>query len=221
MAGQIIEFFIMFISFFLPNLIVPPLDSASGFLNSFVPLTLYIILSAGQTAFMIFIIKRKGDRAFDDFGLKRFRLSDTLYAILFAAGLFVIYYLLLLLTDFLPEHLVQMIQEGHRWRLENPAMIPLLVIFCLITGYREELLFRSYLLTRCRQAGFPLPLALATGTLLFGLLHMYEGFFGAAFAFTSGFFLSYIFVKKRNIHTISMAHALFNMTALLLSLFEP
>jgi membrane protease YdiL (CAAX protease family) len=170
--------------------------------------------------FMLYIISRNGKQALPEFGIIKIQLKDILFALLFAFGLFVIYYLLLILINFLPENIKQVLHEGHRWKLENIKMIPLLIIFCLLTGYREELLFRAYLLTRCHQAGFPLPLALITSTFFFGLLHLYEGILGALFALLSGFYLSYIFVKKRNIHIIGLAHAFFNGTALLLTLME-
>jgi membrane protease YdiL (CAAX protease family) len=210
----------MFVSFFLPNLFVPPLSQSSDFINNFFPLAVFTIVSCAQALFMLYIISRGGKQVFPEFGLIKIHVMDIIYALLFAVGLFVIYYMLIIFIGFLPQHIRQVLHEGHRWKLEKIELIPLLLIFCFITGYREEILFRSYLLTRCQQAGFPLPLALITGTIFFGLLHIYEGIVGVSFALLSGLYLSYIFIKKRNIHIIGLAHAFFNITALLLTIIE-
>ena len=94
--------------------------------------------------------------------------------------------------------------------------IPLLLLFSLATGYKEEIFFRSYLLTVFTSAGVKFSTIALISTCLFALLHSYGGIIGVLIALINGFIFCYVFKKTRNVHVIAIAHALYNFTVLVL-----
>ncbi|MBN2533580.1 MAG: CPBP family intramembrane metalloprotease [Spirochaetales bacterium] len=219
MIYYIIEAFFVILTFFLPGYFLPRLEDPNDFLNSPLHLSIYLTLSLLQIIFMIFILHRNKSIPLKDFGWVKPRVKDILQALLFIVGLYALYYLLMLVISMLPQMIQETMISGFRWKLENLVMIPFIFIFCLITGYREELLFRSYIITRCSQFSIPVPYAIIISVFSFGVLHLYEGISGILFAFFSGIYLSLIFVAKKNLHIIAVSHGIFNFTALLLSYY--
>ena len=100
------------------------------------------------------------------------------------------------------------------WRL-----IPLALVFAVVTGYREELFFRGYLITRFTEMGVPAPAAVGVGALLFALGHIYQGSGGFAAALILGVLFGLLFVQRRNLHRLAVAHALYNALVLTASLW--
>ena len=89
-----------------------------------------------------------------------------------------------------------------------------MLLFCLITGYWEELFFRSYLLMRFNELKMPLILSLLISTLVFMLGHIYEGLIGLIVAAFMGIGLSLLFVKTKSLHVIAFVHAFYNFLVL-------
>lgn len=218
MIYYIIEAFFILFTFFLPGFFIPSFKDPNDFLNSPLHITIYIVLSAVQIILMFFILNRDKNIPLKEFGLVKPRLKDILHTLVFAFGLYVLYFFLIIIISLLPEMMQEMMAAGFRWKLKNKLMIPFIFIFCLLTGYREELLFRSYIITRCSQFSIPVLYAIVISVFSFGILHLYEGIIGFLFAFFSGVFLSIIFVLKKNLHIIALSHGIFNFCALLLSL---
>ena len=218
MIYYIIEAFIVFFSFFLPGYLIPPLNNPNEFLNSYLHMSIYIILSFLQIIFMIYILFRDKNIQKQEFGLIKPQFRDVIHALLFSLGLYAIYFLMVLIISNLPETMQEIFIEGFRWQLENKLMIPLLFLFCLTTGYREELLFRSYIITRCSQISLPIPYAIMISVFSFSILHLYEGITGFLFTLFSGVYLSILFIVKKNIHIIAISHGIFNFCSLLLTL---
>lgn len=107
---------------------------------------------------------------------------------------------------------------GVHWRLTNPAMLPVVFVTTMTVGYSEELFFRSYLLTRLRELGIGVTAAVAVSTVLFALGHIYEGLPGLIGTAAIGVILSALFLWKRNLHIIAIAHGLYNFVTLLATL---
>lgn len=104
------------------------------------------------------------------------------------------------------------------WHLSQPAMIPIVFVTSILVGYSEELYFRSYLLTLLPKMGVAIGGAVAASVLLFSLGHLYEGFAGIAGSAVIGVVLSLLFLKRRSLHVIALAHGLYNFTTLLMTL---
>lgn len=221
MMYYIFELFLLSFSFILPGFLLPPMEDGNERLNSPLNLSIYIGLAFVQLLFMLFILHRDKQIPKKIFGLVSPQLKDLLSAILFSIGLFVLYYIVISFVLMLPEAVKGVVASGFRWHLKNRYMIPLLFLFCLITGYREELLFRAYVITRGVQLGLPIPYVIVLSVFSFSVLHLYEGIIGFIFAFISGLYLAFIFVVKKNIHIVAISHGLFNFCSLLISLIEP
>jgi len=91
-----------------------------------------------------------------------------------------------------------------------------LVISCVSSAYLEESFFRFYLLSKKEEMGLGPYRATLVSTLLFSICHLYEGPWGFLNAALSGVVLSYIFLRFRSLHGISIAHALYNILAYVL-----
>ena len=217
MVYILLEIIFMFLIFFIPELFLPPAPQPGGIINSFTHLGILSALFLFHIVFMIVVIgKRSEEKA--EFGLVRVKPTHPVMGAVYSLGLFAVVLVLSFIISLLPEGVRSFLEEGYDYRLTNPAVIPLLFIFCILTGYREELFFRSYLFTRLSQTGMPVALAVALSVLVFSSLHFNQGWSGLIFAFLSAVYLSWLFIRERNLHTIAIAHGLFNFFSLLLSL---
>jgi membrane protease YdiL (CAAX protease family) len=156
-----------------------------------------------------------------DFGVSRPRAADLPWALLVALGILLLLGLLGLAISSLPGGMRRFFQSGFRWRLTEARLAPLALGFCLVTGYREELFFRSYLLTRFAQAGLHPGLAVAASSLLFAAGHVYQGPTGFAVALLMGLYFALVFLRMRNLHRLAWAHGLYNLIVLASTLLLP
>jgi membrane protease YdiL (CAAX protease family) len=156
-----------------------------------------------------------------DFGVTRPRPADLLWALLVALGILLLLGLIGLVIVSLPAGARGLFQSGFRWRLTDARLLPLALLFSLVTGYREELFYRAYLLTRLGQAGLPSVLAAAASSLLFAAGHAYQGPTGFIVALLMGVYFALLFLRLRNLHRLAWAHALYNAAVLLSTLLLP
>ncbi|MDR2901346.1 MAG: CPBP family intramembrane metalloprotease [Treponema sp.] len=105
--------------------------------------------------------------------------------------------------------------------LHIPGIIPwvIILISCIITGYTEESYFRVYLINHLSLSGIPLNKALVSSCMLFALCHVYQGPIGLLSSGLAGFFLSYVYIKRRSIHGIALGHGLYNLLSYVLAHF--
>lgn len=189
----------------------------------------FLVVAPAQILLLLYIIGLRarengsggpgGVTAFAEFGIPRPRLKDLLYALPVFAGVFAALSLLSLIVSRLPSAGRSAFTTGFRWQLEDPRLIPLVLLFCLVTGYREELFFRSYLLTRFRQLQLPGFIGIGLSTLLFAAGHVYQGVAGLTVALIQGLYFAILFVRFKNIHPLAVAHALYNTTVLIFTLY--
>jgi len=186
----------------------------------------FLIVAPAQMLLLLYILILRarengsgGPAGFAQFGIHRPRLKDLLYALPVFAGVFAALSLLYLIVSLLPSAGRSVFTTGFRWKLEDPRLIPLVLLFCLVTGYREELFFRSYLLTRFRQLQLPGFIGIGLSTLLFAAGHVYQGVAGLAVALIQGLYFAVLFVRFKNIHPLAVAHALYNATVLIFTLY--
>jgi membrane protease YdiL (CAAX protease family) len=91
-----------------------------------------------------------------------------------------------------------------------------LVISCFSSAYLEESYFRFYLFSKKEEMGLGPHRAVLVSTLLFSICHIYEGPWGFLNAALSGVVLAYIFLRFRSLHSVAIAHALYNILAYVL-----
>jgi membrane protease YdiL (CAAX protease family) len=220
MVRKFIEFVILIISFFIPNLVVVSIPGASDMLNTDWVLLLYVACAILQFLFMCYIVKTGNNCSFDEMGFTRNGLYEIWKIIFTSCGIIALYFLFSLLIAVLPQAMQKNITEGYNWKLTSLYRIPLVIIFCIVTGYREEFLFRSYFLTMLSGFKSPIVLSIMLGTILFALLHSYEGIAAMVFAGVAGLFFSFVFYRTKNLHIIAFAHGIFNSLIIVLSFFS-
>lgn len=206
----ILEILLLFFTFFFQSMLVTgeSVDFSDGGFPEY--MIFYIILSLPQIFLLLYIIQLRGDVPLKNFGITRPTLKD------FARGMgyfFVLYIFFIalgwILTLFSPEQQEALTAEVN-FNIQGLENVPLVIFFCLVTGYREELFFRSYLLVRLQQLKVSPMAAVMGSSLLFGALHLYEGVMGVLFTTVIGLYFALIFRKTRNLHAIAIAHALYN-----------
>ena len=205
-AGPII----LFCAFFLPGYIYqgagnPALETADVDI-----LVQSLIIGVPQIALLFYIIltRRYTDPA--EAGIVGVRPTDGLRLIAVLVGITVLAIPVALIsraidaTSYLGSFDISI----------SPLSGILLALLCLVTGYREELFFRSYLLTELEPFGRAA--AVTVSTLLFALGHLYQGVPACIGTGLLGVFLSAVFLRTRNIHVIALAHGLYNIGTLFL-----
>lgn len=174
----------------------------------------YYFYALPQILLLLLMIQRRFS-SLKPAGLDKFRLKDLLSSfyvlVLLFISLFAASTLTSLLSGVLPTG-----GDVIPWRFTNYKIIPLLLLTCLITGYTEEIFFRGYLLSLLEKEGAGKIPALLISSLLFSAGHGYEGLPGILFSFLSGVILSLLFYSKRNLHSLSLGHGLYNFLSLLL-----
>jgi len=215
-AAILFEITLVFITFFLPGFL-HSYPETTGF-NTTAYMLQFVSIALPQILFMGYLIWLQKPLKFIDFGISKPRAGDIPLALLIYVGIFVLLLAAALLVQLLPRNGRLALENGFRWRLTSWSQLPLALIFSLTTGYREELFFRAYLLTRFSQLGINPYFGILAGTILFSLGHLYQGPAGLTVAFIQGIYFGLIFLHKKNIHLLALAHTLYNLTILAITL---
>lgn len=161
-------------------------------------------------------------------GLGRFRTGTLMgaalavpgcYLAMFAVGILYSFYLVLFTNSNFDA-----VIEGKR---ELMAVIPdfsltTMLLFGVLTGFHEELLFRGLLLTRFNAIVRNRWLAVVICATLFGAVHAYQGTMGIMQTATIGLVLGIITTRTRSLWPAIIGHAVFNsMQLAMLPLLKP
>ncbi len=171
-----------------------------------------------QTLLILYILYLQMGRRLEAFGIVGFKPRDLLRVLLVYLGALSLVVPTAAIVGFLPETARETASQGYRWGLESAAELPLALVFCIVSAYREELFFRAYLLTRLTEIGAAPLLAAAATALLFSAGHLYEGWIGLLFSALQGIYFAAVFFKTRNLHVIALSHGLYNFTVFCLTL---
>jgi membrane protease YdiL (CAAX protease family) len=177
-----------------------------------------LVIAIPQILLILYILYLQNGRALAEFGIVGFSRKDPPRILLVYLGIFAFILPVAAVIQLLPDSARETISQGYRWSLRDAAQLPLAFVFCVVSAYREELFFRSYLLTRLGQLGVAPAPAVAAAALLFSAGHFYEGWVGIAVTAIQGIYLAFVFLRLRNLHTISIAHGLYNFTIFCLTL---
>ncbi len=218
---DIIEIVLFFTAFYLPGYLAQNAQVDPSIFNNPVFHFTYITSALPQIALLLFILflRRKNEKTFSEvlhrFGINPPRLSLLWKTAAAVGGLLVLAFL----GGFL--HLLPPVGENEafqpiRWELSRLALIPLVLITSLVTGYREEMFFRSYLITRFEGLSVPIAGRLLLPSVLFALGHVYQGITAAVITFCIGFYLSVLFLKFKDLHMLAIGHGLYNFLSLIL-----
>ena len=167
-------------------------------------------ISIPQIALILLIIDLQPTARRNDFGVLPIRLIHLGGALLIGIALMVVSGLLVLLNQ--PQQVIE-------WTIHNRWSLLTIIPLSLAVGYREELYFRCYLLTRMRDMQVSQPVRIGIASLLFALGHLYQGVVAVIVAMAAGIILSIAFERHRNIHIIAIAHSLYNAVGIAFTAF--
>lgn len=213
---SLIEAGLLFSLFYLPGyLFISTLPDRTVFDSLVYNFQLWAILIP-QILTIMFLIYKDRKLSFISFGIRSLKIKDFPYFIFALAGIALLTTGLQWIFALLPQGLIP---EGPFWHVEHKSMVVPILISSILTGYSEELFFRSYLFTRLTVIDASPWNRLIIVNLIFATGHLYQGLPGGITALVLGMFFSFIFIKKRNIHITAIVHGLYNFTALLISLY--
>jgi len=216
---NLLELALVFTGFYLPGLLWPDAAPGGDSRALAIYMTRFLAAAAPQVLLLGYLVWLRGPvtpgrSVWTELGIYRPRPADLAWALALLAGAFLLLAAAGMLLSLLPGEARRQLAGGFRWRLLDPRLLPLAAAFSLLTGYREELFFRAYLLTRLQQAGLPPAAGVAVSGLLFACGHAYQGPAGLAVALALGVYFAVAFVRLRNLHRVAWAHGLYNLAVL-------
>jgi membrane protease YdiL (CAAX protease family) len=212
MKRIIIESLLVFLSIFSINIFGSGLQIDTEYTVN------YIFISLPQIFLVIYLISIKNKKnpenacfhPLDDYGITVFRPVHIIYALILFCTVFILSSSLVYLVKLLPVNL----PESSGAAVSNTVPVPILLLFSIITGYKEEVFFRSYLLQSYVNENVSFHSITIVSTCLFALFHLYGGFIGIIIALMNGFIFCFVFKKTKSLHVIAAAHAMYNFTIL-------
>lgn len=216
---------LLFLVFYLPGYLLQSRHIGGQLFNSVTFNVTYLLEAIPRILLLLYIILIRANRggeggswkgSLERLGFRRYGPTEIVWTILLLVTIEVVVVPLSLLGSALSAHGIG--GNPVHWQLDSPALLPLVFLTCMAAGYSEELFFRSYLLTELPRLGIGIWPAVAASTLLFGLGHLYEGVTGLLGTVAIGLILSVVFLKKRNLHLIAVAHGLYNFVTLFATL---
>ena len=219
-----IEPILLFMVFFLPGFLFQNRQISGEIFDSPIFNLYYLVSVIPQILLLLYIISLKGRDSFNKYGITDITCKDAGHGVLYALGVIGILSLVMIVMN-LASGIVSEGTDGGvlpvvDWQITNPAILPLVFLTTITTGYSEELFFRSYLLTEFINKDEDNRLQVAAAvSLLFAAGHIYQGIGGFISTFITGIYFSLIFLKTRRIHPIALAHGFYNFSVLILSVF--
>ena len=214
--SNIREPIILFMVFFLPGFISQTQIVDGSVFNSAWFNIIYIITVIPQILLVLYLMEKKPAAKIPLYGIDKIQIKDLIYSLIYFAGIMIIILGTGIISTIITDFGYGTSTEFPVWQFTNKGLIPLIFLTCMVTGYSEELFFRSYLITEFNLQGKEIYTVIGT-SLIFALGHVYQGLPGFLGTFAIGFFLASIFVRKRRLHTIAIAHGLYNFTVLIIS----
>jgi len=91
-----------------------------------------------------------------------------------------------------------------------PLRYFLVFVYYLVVGFREELYFRSYLITRLTELTNRRYVAVILSVLIFASIHLYQGWVGVGMAALFGIVASLGFIWSGSVWPLMIAHGLYD-----------
>ena len=177
----------------------------------------YIISVIPQVLLIVYLIVRDNSAGKEKYGLNKITWKEALYGSGVALVIFLCILPLITLSSFTGVGGNEVLTDI-KWQAVQPEILPFVFITSIVTGYREELFFRSYLINKLTEASIEKRTAIGGSVLLFSAGHIYQGFFAFLSALLIAIVLAVLFTRYRNLHAIAIGHGLFNFVVLCFSI---
>lgn len=183
-----------------------------------------LIYTLPQMCLMLYVLQLRSPGGLGDFGIGNIGISLFIpvlltYLLIFgvstALGIFAELISMVSEINFYNPALPESLPEG--FSPLRPPFLPLLILLTsLVIAYFEELFFRVYLIGQFAETSRENHLVVLLSSLVFAGGHLYQGLIGGLGTFLIGLLLGYRYLHSRNWHEVSIAHALYNFTIILL-----
>ena len=168
-----------------------------------------LFLSWSPVLVIAFLLARNRE-GWPGIGLTRLRGTDLGMGGLLWVASFVLVLVLAQLFRFFGQREVDFLPEGlPLWFRSIQA-----VLIAVTAGVTEEIVVRGYAQTRLEQLRAPTAVVLLLPTVLWGMLHVYQGVGAALTIFGLGLMYAWYFQRTRRLWPLILAHILFDMTQL-------
>lgn len=206
------EPFLLYFALFFPSVFTN--SAITSFFTSNNIMINYIIISIPQILLILYIFYIKKWNHTDNF---IFTGPGTILKTIF---LIIIYTVLLIVFTNSVALILKItgIMQNVPSIVSSKQFIPFYFLVSIITGYREELFFRAYLIKFFEKSPNKTFLAISI-SVMFAICHISQGFGAIIVSFLNSMFLCFIFFKHKNIHINALSHALYNFFVLLASVF--
>ncbi|MFW5728246.1 MAG: CPBP family intramembrane glutamic endopeptidase [bacterium] len=212
------EILVLFAALFLPGIIAQSGTIDPGAFNNITYHVQTITIALAQSLLVLHVLSLHGDTGTERFGFVPLRLSRVAVGLAVGVGLILIVLPVGALEQVLSERSGN-VTPGVRFRLERPELLPLVIPTSLAIGYREEVFFRAFLLPRLEDLGASPATAVIVSTAAFAVGHLYQGILGGVVAAAIGAVLAIVFLRRRDVHVVAVAHAAYNAAVLMTSYF--
>ncbi|TVR56079.1 MAG: CPBP family intramembrane metalloprotease [Spirochaetaceae bacterium] len=168
------------------------------------------VLSSGFQLIIVLAVARRTDGTPPrGFGLSWPRLRDAIAAIL----------AIIVLAVAAVAYLSLAPGETERFTVTAHGVVPwisvfLAVVIAIAAAYREEFLYRVYIVRRFAEAGYTPFAAVAFGAIVFGAAHLSQGVAAAVYATILGAALSVVYIVTGSLHGLAIAHAAYNISVI-------
>lgn len=201
---------ILFLALFNPWI---KADSLSELLQSTPQMLYSTAIGFFQIVFLLYFFRLKKLNSYDT-GFRRFMPFDVIRTLSCIFFLFALAAALSMI--FIYVYKIFPALEKTELPAAAANKLPVLFIMMLCTGYREELFFRSYMITEMTKKGNAVS-ALFISSLFFSAGHIYQGAAGIFISFILGLLQGGFFLKFRSIHINAIAHCFYNFILLAVS----
>ncbi len=212
------EILVLFSALFLPGIIAQAGTIDPGAFNNVTYHIQTITIALAQSLLVLHVLSLHEDTDRGRFGFVPLRLSRVALGLALGVGLILIVLPIGALEQVLSGE-EGSITTGVRFRLERPELLPLVIPTSLAIGYREEIFFRAFLLPRLEELGASPATAVIISTAAFAVGHLYQGILGGIVTAAIGAVLAIVFLRRRDVHLVAVAHAAYNAAVLTTSYF--
>lgn len=196
----------VFAALFLPGHVAPAADLSGS------RLPLSALVASFQALLLLYIMSLRGPGALEAGGVRRPAAADLGVAVAAAAALLLASSAMGWALSRLPEPARQAVEP--RLAAVAAGTPAALALLSLVTGYREELFYRCYLITRLAALGLPGAAAVGIAAVVFGFGHLQQGPAAVALAVAQAVAFGVLLRRGQSLHGLALAHALYNFVVL-------